>query len=37
MMDMFNMAQASNQIQQHTKNLTYKIHIAGQIAYKVTV
>ena len=34
---MFNIAQASNQIQQHTKNLTHKIHIAGQIAYKVTV
>ena len=36
-MDAFNIAQASNQIQQHIKKLTYKIHIAGQIAYKVTV
>ena len=36
-MNMFNIAQASNQIQQRTKNLTYKIHIAGQIAYMVTV
>ena len=37
MMDAFNIAQASNQIQQHIKKLTYKIHIAGQIAYKVTM